>query len=76
MRKPFDNSVIDHVHRAPTPTDPTAFYTVSELVVRWKCARKTIWTRIKAGELQAFRMGRSFRVPASEVARVEARREP
>lgn len=76
MRKPFDASVIDHAHRAPTPTDPTAFYTISDLVVRWKCARKTLWNWIKAGELQAFRLGRNFRIPASEVARFEATREP
>ena len=49
-----------------------AVFTVSELCARWKCNRKTLLAKIKAGELAAFRVGeRAYRVAASEVLRVE-----
>jgi excisionase family DNA binding protein len=49
-----------------------AVFTISELCARWKCNRKTVLTKIHAGELAAFRVGeRAYRVPATEVLRVE-----
>lgn len=49
-----------------------AVFTVSELCARWKCNRKTVLAKIRAGELVAFRVGeRAYRVAASEVLRVE-----
>lgn len=49
-----------------------AVFTVSELCARWKCNRKTLLAKIKAGELSAFRVGeRAYRVTATEVLRVE-----
>jgi excisionase family DNA binding protein len=46
--------------------------TVSDLMRRWKCDRKTILSAITAGKLQAFKPGsRSYRVTLEEVKRYE-----
>jgi excisionase family DNA binding protein len=49
-----------------------AVLTLSELCARWKCTRKVLLARIHAGNLKAFRIGeRAYRVPMSEVERIE-----
>ena len=49
-----------------------AVLTVSELMARWKCTRKSVLDAIHAGRLKAFRIGeRSYRVAMDEVKRYE-----
>lgn len=46
--------------------------TVSDLMRRWKCDRKTILAAIATGKLHAFKPGaRSYRVTIEEVKRYE-----
>lgn len=52
--------------------DNVAVFTVTELMARWKVARKTILDLIRRGKLHAFRVGeRSYRVTMDEVMRYE-----
>lgn len=49
-----------------------AVLTVSELATRWKCTRKAVLTKIRIGQLHAFRIGsRVFRISLAEVKRHE-----
>ncbi len=49
-----------------------AFFTIPELVARWRVCRHTITAAIKAGRLQAFKVGdRHYRIRESEVIRYE-----
>lgn len=55
---------------ASNENDPC--FTVSELMERWKCSRKTVLDLISKGRLRAFRLGdRAFRVALAEVERHE-----
>ena len=52
--------------------DNEAVLTVSELAVRWRCTRKSVLSKIRMGELHAFRIGaRVFRISMAEVKRHE-----
>ncbi len=52
--------------------DNVAVFTITELMARWKVARKTILDQIRNGKLRAFRVGeRSYRVTMDEVMRYE-----
>lgn len=54
----------------------SAVLTVSELMTRWKCSRRSILESIHAGKLAAFKVGeRAYRVRMGEVLRVELNRE-
>jgi excisionase family DNA binding protein len=46
-------------------------FTLDTLAARWACSEGTIRKMIKRGELQAFRIGILFRIPADEVKRIE-----
>lgn len=55
----------------PTPpTDDLHAYTVPEFARRMRVTPRTIENRIKAGDIKAVKLGRSVRIPASELARV------
>lgn len=55
----------------PAPPGPKTF-TISELAKRWRVCRHTITGAIKAGRLQAFKVGdRQYRVSEIEVLRYE-----
>lgn len=48
------------------------FYTITELADRWRVSRHTITAAIKAGRLQAFKVGeRVYRIREAEVIRYE-----
>lgn len=50
----------------------TPVLTITDLMARWKCSRRSILDKIHAGELVAFKVGaRAFRVALVEVERVE-----
>lgn len=52
--------------------DQDAVLTVTELMARWKCTRRSVLEAIHAGKLKAFRIGeRSYRVTMQEVMRYE-----
>lgn len=52
-------------------TEPTTF-TIAELALRWRASRHTIRVAIRAGKLQAFKVGhRNYRVREAEVVRYE-----
>lgn len=53
-------------------TDEHDFYTVKELAAHLRLSKMTISRLIDTGDLFAVRVGRSFRIPRSEVARVTA----
>lgn len=38
---------------------------------RWACSSQTVRLMIRRGELASFRLGKLYRIPASEVERVE-----
>jgi len=46
-------------------------YTPQELAGRWHISLDTMYDMIRQHRLRAFRIGRSLRIPAEEVARVE-----
>lgn len=47
-------------------------FTITELVARWRVSRHTLTAAIKAGRLQAFRVGeRVYRIREAEVIRYE-----
>jgi excisionase family DNA binding protein len=53
-----------------------AVLTVTELCQRWKCSRRSVLDSIRAGKLDAFRLGeRAYRIRMEEVLRVELNRE-
>ena len=46
-------------------------FTVEELAERWKCVPLTIYTMLKSGKLQSFKLGRGVRIPREAVERYE-----
>ena len=68
---------IDTPPAAPPPAPANdqaagAVFTVAELAARWRVCRQSITAYIRAGQLQAFRLGgRAYRIRADEVARFE-----
>lgn len=46
-------------------------FTVDSLAERWSCSPGAVRNRIKAGELQAFRVGNLIRIAVAEVMRFE-----
>lgn len=50
------------------------YLTVSEVAVTMRVSTMTVYRLIKAGELQAVRVGRSFRLPEDDVDRYLSRR--
>ena len=44
------------------------FLTVAEVAARMQVSKMTVYRLVHAGELEAVRVGRSFRVPESAVA--------
>lgn len=59
--------------QAGRSNDNQPVLTVSDLMRRWKCDRKTILSAIGAGRLRAFKPGaRSYRVTIEEVKRYES----
>lgn len=62
-----DNKPTDTI---PPPAEPV--FTITELMKRWKCTRKSILDAIHRGELEAFKIGvRTHRVTLAEVQRFE-----
>jgi excisionase family DNA binding protein len=59
---------------AVVPEKPTrrASSTVNELAARWGCEPQLIYRRIRRGNIRAFKVGALWRIPADEVARIEA----
>jgi hypothetical protein len=57
----------------PTPIIPTEpVFTITELMKRWKCTRKSILDAVHRGELEVFKIGsRTYRVTLAEVLRFE-----
>lgn len=70
-----------HIHKAPqdpavlTPANAEqtdTVFTIPELAARWRTSRHTITVAIRAGRLQAFRIGhRVYRIREAEVVRYE-----
>lgn len=65
-------------HIEPKPAEPAndetsgEFFTISELAKRWRTSRHTITAAIRAGRLQAFKVGeRVYRIRESEALRYE-----
>lgn len=59
---------------APLPASDHAgvIYTIPELAARWRMSRHTITAAIRAGRLQAFKVGeRVYRIREAEVLRYE-----
>ena len=62
--------------QAVSSNDNEAVLTVSELMARWKCTRKTVLDLIHTDKLHAFKLAeRAYRVPMDEVKRVELERK-
>lgn len=54
------------------PANDEAFVTITELAKRWRTSRHTITAAIRAGRLQAFKVGeRVYRIRESEALRYE-----
>lgn len=45
--------------------------TVSQLADRWQCSRQHVYSMIERGEIVAFKIGRSTRISAAEIRRIE-----
>lgn len=46
-------------------------YTIKALAEHWSCSTDTIRALLAQGEIKAFRLGTTYRIPASEVERYE-----
>ena len=52
-----------------------AILTVTEVMERWKCSRRSVLDAIHSGRLQAFKVGeRAYRVRMDELERYERER--
>jgi len=51
------------------------FFTVKELVERWRVSPSTVYRWIEEGKINALKIFRCVRVPAREVARFETESE-
>lgn len=62
-----------HIEPAPISDESVAaVYTITELAARWRASRHTITAAIRAGRLQAFKVGdRQYRIREAEVVRYE-----
>ncbi|WP_349252166.1 excisionase family DNA-binding protein [Actibacterium sp. MT2.3-13A] len=49
-------------------------YTPKTLAERWSCSSETVRQLCKSGQLESFRVGRQFRIPAHKVEEYEQRR--
>jgi excisionase family DNA binding protein len=50
-----------------SPMRDEEIYTIDELADRWKLTRKTVLKLIRDGQLQAFRVGKGWRIRADAV---------
>lgn len=50
----------------------TTAFRPAEIAARWGCSRAHVYHLIERGELKSFRAGTLIRIPAGEVARIEA----
>lgn len=56
----------------PVVEEPSDIFTIPELAARWRCNRHTVTAAIRAGRLQAFKVGeRVYRIRRDEVLRYE-----
>lgn len=65
---------VDHDQPAPANDEQAhaAVFTITELAQRWRASRHTITAAIRAGRLQAFKVGdRQYRIREAEVLRYE-----
>ena len=58
--------------KAANNNDPVL--TVAELAERWKCHRQSVMDKIHDEEIQAFKIGRQYRISLKEIERYEAGR--
>lgn len=59
-----------------TNATPRTGYSVREVADSWGVTTRTIWTRIAAGELRTFKVGRAVRIFAEDVHRVATPSSP
>jgi excisionase family DNA binding protein len=51
----------------PTPLSDVRFLTVAEVATIMRVSKMTVYRLVHSGELEAIRVGRSFRVPEAAV---------
>jgi excisionase family DNA binding protein len=51
-------------------------YTVKDAATRLKLCSKTVYQMCQSGRIQCFRAGRSVRIPAAEIKRLEDEQAP
>lgn len=51
--------------------NPVPVLTVTQICERWQCCRRTVMAAIYSGKLNAFKLGRNYRVLLVEVERFE-----
>lgn len=72
MRKKHIDAPAPPVEPEPENDERAAIFTVAELSRRWRVTRPTVTAAIRAGRLNAFRVGsRVYRVREDEVVRYE-----
>jgi len=59
-------SISEVVHGGEGMIVSKAIYKVSELAVRYKVSRTTVWSWIKTGKLKADRLGASYRISETD----------
>ena len=47
-------------------------YTIKSLAEHWSCSQDTIRSLLAQGTIKAFKLGTTYRIPATEVERYEA----
>lgn len=68
----FDGPTPTEIHGMNDNANTERIYTTPELAERWRVSRQTVANAIRAGRLQAFRVGkRSLRIREAEVIRYE-----
>lgn len=48
------------------------FIDIPALATRWGCCYDYVWSRLRRGEIEGVRLGRSWRISLDSVARAEA----
>lgn len=46
-------------------------FTIKEVAAELKISARTVWKMIRAGEIQSARIGKQYRIPANELARLK-----
>lgn len=60
-----------HHRRRTRPTQTAQYLDIPAVMVRWGCSYDYVWQRLRRGEIEGMRLGRSWRIALAEIERAE-----